>query len=163
MNKAEPTLALKPRGDVTRNPKQGYQWPQNRTCECVRQKKKKKSSGRGKKKFGSWLVWCKFELIEPLIDCSKQLKFVHGLLKKWLLFCISKTLILKLIRSDSDTSVKYKLCFILSKYLRRKRMNQVSFMVKKRVFVWRKRTLPIRLSYFPSNNSLFHHFARNEK
>ena len=38
-NKAEPTLALKPRGDVTRNPKQGYQWPQNRTCECVRQKK----------------------------------------------------------------------------------------------------------------------------
>ena len=35
-NKAEPTLALKPRGDVTRNPKQGYQWPQKRTC--VRQK-----------------------------------------------------------------------------------------------------------------------------
>ena len=29
-NKAEPTLALKP--------KQGYQWPQNRICECVRQK-----------------------------------------------------------------------------------------------------------------------------
>ena len=27
-NKAEPTLALKPRGNVTRNPKQGYQWPQ---------------------------------------------------------------------------------------------------------------------------------------
>ena len=27
VNKAEPTLALKPRGDVTRNPKQGYQWP----------------------------------------------------------------------------------------------------------------------------------------
>ena len=25
VNKAEPTLALKPRGDVTRNPKQGYQ------------------------------------------------------------------------------------------------------------------------------------------
>ena len=24
-----PTLALKPRGDVTRSPKQGYQWPQN--------------------------------------------------------------------------------------------------------------------------------------
>ena len=36
MNKAEPTLALKPRGDVTSNPKQGYQWPQNRIC--VRQK-----------------------------------------------------------------------------------------------------------------------------
>ena len=26
-NKAEPTLALKPRGEVTRNPKQGYQCP----------------------------------------------------------------------------------------------------------------------------------------
>ena len=30
LNKAEPTLALKPRGDVTRSPKQGYQWPRNR-------------------------------------------------------------------------------------------------------------------------------------
>ena len=30
-NKAEPTLALKPRGDVTRSPKQGYQWPQKWT------------------------------------------------------------------------------------------------------------------------------------
>ena len=29
-NKAEPTLALSPRGDVTRNPKQGYQWPRKR-------------------------------------------------------------------------------------------------------------------------------------
>ena len=36
VNKAEPTLALKPRGDITRNPKQGYQWRQKRTC--VRQK-----------------------------------------------------------------------------------------------------------------------------
>ena len=26
-NKAEPTLALKPRGDITRSPKQGYEWP----------------------------------------------------------------------------------------------------------------------------------------
>ena len=26
-----PTLALKPRGDVTRSPKQGYQWPQKWT------------------------------------------------------------------------------------------------------------------------------------
>ena len=26
----QPSLALKPKGDVTRNPKQGYQWPQNR-------------------------------------------------------------------------------------------------------------------------------------
>ena len=31
-NKAEPTLALNPRGDVTRKPKKGYQWPQKRTC-----------------------------------------------------------------------------------------------------------------------------------
>ena len=35
-NKAEPTLALKPRGDVTRSLKQRYQWPQKWTC--VRQK-----------------------------------------------------------------------------------------------------------------------------
>ena len=27
LNKALPTLALKPRGDITRSPKQGYQWP----------------------------------------------------------------------------------------------------------------------------------------
>ena len=39
----QPTLALKPRGDITRNPKQGYQWPQNRTCVCVRQKYLKKN------------------------------------------------------------------------------------------------------------------------
>ena len=37
----QPTLALKPRGDVTRNPKQGYQWPQKWTC--VRQKLFKKN------------------------------------------------------------------------------------------------------------------------
>ena len=35
-----------PRGDVTRNPKQGYQWSQNRTSECVHPKilKRKKSN-----------------------------------------------------------------------------------------------------------------------
>ena len=27
LHKAEATQTLKPRGDVTRNPKQGYQWP----------------------------------------------------------------------------------------------------------------------------------------
>ena len=37
-NKAEPTLALNPRGDVTRNPKQGYQWPPKKDM-CVHQKK----------------------------------------------------------------------------------------------------------------------------
>ena len=31
MNKAEPTLASKPRGDVTRNPNHGYQWHQSIT------------------------------------------------------------------------------------------------------------------------------------
>ena len=41
MNKAEPTLALKPGGDVTRNPKQGCQWPHKRTI--VRQKYKNRS------------------------------------------------------------------------------------------------------------------------
>ena len=39
-NKEELTLALKPRGDITRSPKQGYQWPHKRTC--VQQKLKKK-------------------------------------------------------------------------------------------------------------------------
>ena len=40
VNKAEPTLALKPRGDVTRNPKQGCQWPQKGHV-CPTKKKKK--------------------------------------------------------------------------------------------------------------------------
>ena len=31
-NKAKPTLALKPRGDIIRSPKQGYQWPHKWTC-----------------------------------------------------------------------------------------------------------------------------------
>ena len=31
--KAGPPLALKLRGDITRNPKQGYQWPRNRKCD----------------------------------------------------------------------------------------------------------------------------------
>ena len=41
-NKAEPTLALKPRGDVTRSPKQGYQWTHKWTCVQQKFKKKKK-------------------------------------------------------------------------------------------------------------------------
>ena len=43
LNKAEPTLALKPRGDVTRSPKQGYQWPQKWTCVQQKFKNKKKN------------------------------------------------------------------------------------------------------------------------
>ena len=42
--KAEPTVALKPGGDVTRNPKQGYSGLKKRTC--VRQKLKKKHNNR---------------------------------------------------------------------------------------------------------------------
>ena len=43
MNKAEPTLALKPRGDITRSPKQGYQWPYKKdSCLLKTFKKKKK-------------------------------------------------------------------------------------------------------------------------
>ena len=49
MRLRQPALALKPRGDVTRNPKQGYQWPQNRTCVCVRQKYLKKKKKKKKK------------------------------------------------------------------------------------------------------------------
>ena len=41
-NTAEPTLALKPRGDITRSPKQGYQWPHKWTCVQQKFKKKKK-------------------------------------------------------------------------------------------------------------------------
>ena len=43
-NKAEPTLAFKPRGDITRSPKQGYQWPQNGHVSKKKFKEKKKLS-----------------------------------------------------------------------------------------------------------------------
>ena len=42
VNKREPILALKPRGDVTRNQKQGYQWPPKRHASTKNFKKKKK-------------------------------------------------------------------------------------------------------------------------
>ena len=42
VNKAEPTLALKPRGDVTRSPKQGYQWPHKKGLMSSKNFKKKK-------------------------------------------------------------------------------------------------------------------------
>ena len=42
VNKAESTLALKPRGDITRNPKQWYQWSQKRTCVSAKNFLKKK-------------------------------------------------------------------------------------------------------------------------
>ena len=44
-NKAEPTLALKSRGDITRSPKQGYQWPHKKdSCPPKNFKKKKKEN-----------------------------------------------------------------------------------------------------------------------
>ena len=46
LNKAEPTLALKPRGDITRSPKQGYQWPQKWTCVQQNFKKTRMYSSR---------------------------------------------------------------------------------------------------------------------
>ena len=55
-NKAEPTLALKPRGNVTRSPKQGYQWPQKWTCVQQKFKKKKK-----KKDGHAWQGACMAE------------------------------------------------------------------------------------------------------
>ena len=47
-NEAEPTLALKSRGDVTRYPKEGCQWPHKRTI--ARQKHTNRSPTYLKKK-----------------------------------------------------------------------------------------------------------------
>ena len=41
MQVRESTLALKPRADITRSPKQGHQWPYKRTCVLQKFKKKK--------------------------------------------------------------------------------------------------------------------------
>ena len=41
-----PTLSLKPRGDVIRSLKQGYQWPTKRTCVLRILSKKSTSSGK---------------------------------------------------------------------------------------------------------------------
>ena len=53
-NKAEPTLVLKPGGDVTRSPKQGYQWPHKQTC--VQQKFKKKKKKKNIRINSGWCV-----------------------------------------------------------------------------------------------------------
>ena len=58
LNKAEPTLALKPRGDITKSPKQGYQWPQKWTC--VQQKFKKKKKVITEKETGKNFKWILF-------------------------------------------------------------------------------------------------------
>ena len=44
-NKAEHTLTLKHRGDITRNPKQGYQWPQKGHVSAKKLLKKRKQGG----------------------------------------------------------------------------------------------------------------------
>ena len=48
----ESTLALKPRDDVTRSPKQGYQWPHKKdSCPTKNLKKEKKNVQDEKKKL----------------------------------------------------------------------------------------------------------------
>ena len=53
-NKTEPILALNPRGGVTRNPKQGHQWPQNRTHVSAKNFKNKKSRIYGTSDLSAW-------------------------------------------------------------------------------------------------------------
>ena len=55
--KQTPTLALKPRGDVTRNPKQGYQWPQK---GHVNVSAKKKHTKKQTKSFSISHFICSF-------------------------------------------------------------------------------------------------------
>ena len=64
-NMTEPTLALKSRGDVTKNPKQGYQWPQNRTCVCGRQKLEKQSKAKTFARLGNLNLSIKFTVRVP--------------------------------------------------------------------------------------------------
>ena len=68
VNKAEPTLSLKPRGDVTINLTQGYQWPQNRTSERVREKRKEKKLTVEKRGWGG-----QDEGKEGEVDCLSKL------------------------------------------------------------------------------------------
>ena len=72
-NKAEPTLALKPRGDVTRNPKQGYQWPQKRTCVSAKNFKKKK-----KNYCQSYVVFCRHLLARNMQELVANFSMMHS-------------------------------------------------------------------------------------
>ena len=58
-NKAEPTLALTITGDVTRSPKQGYQWP-NKKDSCPPKIFKKL-----KNDICWWLLWCNVICLKP--------------------------------------------------------------------------------------------------
>ena len=52
-NKAEPTLALKPRGDVTRNPKQGVPVPQKKGHVSAKYFKKKNKKNFSQKSYAA--------------------------------------------------------------------------------------------------------------
>ena len=68
-NKAEPTLALKPRGDVTRSPKIGVSVaPQKGLMSSKNLKKKKKSVVR--QKLGQFYLVC-LQLLFAMNECSK--------------------------------------------------------------------------------------------
>ena len=66
-NKAESTLALEPREDFIRNPKQGYQWPQKRTCVSAEKlfKKKEKKIYLKPLPLPSGNVLCSLSLFNP--------------------------------------------------------------------------------------------------
>ena len=68
-NKAEPTLALNPRRDVTRNPKQGCQWPHKRTCV---------SAKIFKKRFYARLELGKFDRCRSMKKLSESSDFPHA-------------------------------------------------------------------------------------
>ena len=61
----QPTLALKPRGDVTRNPKQGYQWPQKRTCVFAKNFFLKKKTKK-KKLYSRDIEFCLYFMFEEV-------------------------------------------------------------------------------------------------
>ena len=67
----QPILALKPRGDITRNQKQGYQWPQNRTRECVIQKELKKKNNNNCKNINNPFLFSYCFSVESLYDVTK--------------------------------------------------------------------------------------------
>ena len=74
------TLALKPRADITRSPKQGYQWPhQKNLCpqETVKKKREKNSTSivctnKLSARFQIWKVF-----ISDIINCEREKIFVE--------------------------------------------------------------------------------------
>ena len=72
-NKAVPTLALKPRGDITRSPKQGYQWPHKKDSCPAKIKKKTLSAPLKLHSFLSKKTICR-SLPPPKISGQKSQK-----------------------------------------------------------------------------------------